>query len=182
MGPMPPPSELRMREIFNTIERHVEERFGIPILIKDVPNPFTGDLDGAEIHVDYEEDLESALFIIAHLFGHTVQWNTDESARAIGYRLYQNPTPEELRRLQEYELEACRYSVRLFHEAGVKDCDQWLADYSACDFAYLVHFYTTGEKRPFKSFWKEGAPLLEPKAIPAFRPQKWVGRWEGIVV
>lgn len=171
-----------MREVFNRIERYVEQHWGIPVRIGDVPDPFTGDLDGAEIHVDFDEDVESALFIVAHLFGHTAQWNTDEKAREIGYRLYENPTPEELARLQEYELEACRYTLQLFHDAGVHDCDAWLSDYAACDFAYLVHVYTTGERRPFKSFWKDGAPLLTPKPIPFFRPSKWVGRREGIVV
>lgn len=176
------PAEERFRSVFNTIERHVELRYDIPIRIRDVPNPFTGDLDGAEIHVDYEENIESALFIIAHLFGHTVQWNTDEAAREIGYKLYLNPSDEMMRRLQAYEYEACRYSMQLFHEAGVKDLDQWLSDYSACDFAYLEHVYRTGQKPAFKSFWKDGAALLTPKPIPPFRPSKWVSRWEGIVV
>ncbi len=171
-----------MREVFNQLERHIEDRYGIPVRIKDVPDPFTGDLDGAEIHVDYDEEIESALFIIAHLFGHTVQWNTSEAAREIGYKLYPNPSDDLLRRLAEYELEACRYSMQLFHDIGVHDFDAWLSDYAACDYAYLVHFYRTGEKRPFKSFWKDGAPALTPKAIPPFRPERWVGRNEGIVV
>lgn len=176
------PTDARMRQAFNVLERHVEEKYRVPIRIRDVPNPFTGDLDGAEIHVDYDEDIESALFIIAHLFGHTVQWNTDEKAREIGYRLIPNPTEAQLSALQAYELEACRYSLQLFHEAGLFDFDAWLSDYSACDFAYLVHFYKTGQKPPFKSFWRDGAPPLLPKAIPDFQPQKWVSRWEGIVV
>jgi hypothetical protein len=175
-------TEARLREVFNTLEQHVERRYGIPIIIRDVPSPFTGDLDGAEIHVDYAEDIESALFIIAHLFGHTVQWNTDEAAREIGYRLYPNPSEDMLRRLSAYEYEACRYSMQLFHEAGVLDLDQWLSDYSSCDFAYLKHFYTTGEKLLFKHFWVNGSPLLQPKPIPPFHPTKWVSRWEGIVV
>lgn len=176
------PSEDRMRAAFNTLEAYVENTYGIPIRIRDVPNPFTGDLDGAEIHVDYAEDIESALFIIAHLFGHTVQWNTDEAAREIGYKLYPNADEAMMRRLQAYEYEACRYSMQLFHEAGITDLDQWLSDYSACDFAYLEHFYRVGEKPPFKTFWKDGAPLLEPKQIPPFQPTRWVSRWEGIVV
>jgi len=176
------PDDVAMRRAFNVLERHVETRYGIPIRITDVPNPFTGDLNGEEIQVDYEEDIESALFIIAHLFGHTVQWNTSEAARKIGYRLFKNPTNEELRQLEEYEHEACRYSLQLFHQAGLRDFDQWVSDYAACDFAYLTHFYKTGERRPFKSFWKDGQSLLQPKAIPAFQPQRWVGRWEGIVV
>lgn len=176
------PSEERLLEVFNVLEAHVERRYGIPIVIRDVPSPFTGDLDGAEIHVDYEEDIESALFIIAHLFGHTVQWNTDAAARDIGYRLYPNPDEEMLRRLSAYEYEACQYSMQLFHEAGITDLNQWLSDYSACDFAYLRHFYTTGNKLPFRHFWREGSALLAPKAIPAFHPTKWVSRWQGIVV
>jgi hypothetical protein len=176
------PSDERMRAAFNVLEKHVEDKYGIPIVIKDVPNPFTGDLDGAEIHVDFAEDIESALFIIAHLFGHTVQWNTDEKAREIGYRLYPNPTDEQLAALESYEREACRYSMALFHEAGLHDFDGWLSDYSACDFAYLIHVYKTGEKPAFKTFWKDDAPALTPKAIPDFRPQKWVSRWQGIVV
>jgi hypothetical protein len=132
--------------------------------------------------VDHDQDVESALFIIAHLFGHTVQWNTSEAARAIGYRLYVNASEEELRLLTEYEIVACRYSIQLFHDAGVEDLDQWLSDFSACDLRYLMHFYRTGEKRPPMSFWEDGTQRLEPLPIPAFTPHKWVSRWEGIVV
>lgn len=176
------PDDDRMRQVFNVLEPYIEDHYGIPVRIRDVPNPFTGDLDGAEIHVDYDEDIEAALFIIAHLFGHTVQWNSDPSSREIGYQNFVKPPPEVLEKLRAYELEACAYSLQLFHEAGVKDLDQWVSDYAACDWAYLKHFYTTGEKRPFKSFWHDGGPLIKPKPIPAFRPQKWVSRWQGIVV
>lgn len=176
------PSDERMRVVFNHLERFIEDRYQIPIRISDVPNPFTGDLDGAEIQVDYDEEIESALFIVVHLFGHTVQWNTSEAARDIGYKLYPNPSDEMLRRLHEYEHEACRYSMQLFHEAGVRDLDGWLSDYSACDFAYLIDVYKSGVKKPFKSFWKDGAPRLEPKPIPRFVPTRWVSRSDGIVV
>jgi hypothetical protein len=176
------PSDERLREVFNRLERYIEDRYGVPIRISDVPDPYTGDLDGAEIQVDYNEDIESALFIIVHLFGHTVQWNTSEAAREIGYRTYFNPSEELIRRLHEYEHEACQYSLQLFHEAGVLDLDGWLSDYAACDFAYLIDLYRTGKKKPFKSFWKDGAPLLAPKPIPRFEPTRWVSRNTGIVV
>jgi hypothetical protein len=179
---MPRPSDERLRAAFNQVERYIEQRYEVPIRISDVPNPFTGDLDGAEIQVDYDEDIESALFIIVHLFGHTVQWNTSAAARELGYKLHPNPSEEMIERLHEYEHEACRYSLQLFHEAGITDLDGWLSDYSACDFAYLIDFYRTGQKRPFKSFWQEGAPLLEPKPIPRFSPTRWVARASGIVV
>lgn len=171
-----------MREVFNLLERYIERRYQIPIRISDVPSPFTGDLDGAEIRVDYDEDIESALFIVVHLFGHTVQWNTSEAAREIGYRLYPNPSEEMIRRLHDYEHEACEYSLQLFHDARIYDFDGWLSDYAACDFAYLIHLYRTGERKPFKAFWREGAPLLTPKPIPQFQPTRWVARASGIVV
>jgi hypothetical protein len=147
-----------------------------------VPDPYTGDLDGEKIMVDYAEDIESALFIIVHLFGHTVQWNTSEASREIGYKLYPNPTDEQIKKLYDYEHEACCYMMQLFHDAGVKDCDQWLSDYAACDFAFLIDFYKTGVKKPFKSYWKEESTLLTPKKIPPFTPARWVGRNSGIVV
>lgn len=170
------------RETFNTLEAYIENRYAIRIVVTDVPSPFTGDLDGAEIQVDFANDAESALFVVAHLFGHTVQWNLDPAAREIGSRLVQNPDETLLQQLYAYELEACRYSVQLFHEAGIHELDQWLSDFAACDFAYLEHFYRTGEKREFRSFWREEQPLLQPLPIPPFRPNKWRSRWDGVVV
>jgi len=176
------PSSTRLHDVFNVVEHYIEKRYGIPVVIKDVPSPFTGDLDGSEIHVDHDEDVESAVFIIAHLFGHTVQWNLSARSREIGSKIYQDPSDEELRELHDYEVQACRYSMQLFHDAGVLDLDQWLSDFASCDYRYLEHFYRTGDKLPFKSFWVDGQELLQPLAIPDFHPRKWVSRWNGIVI
>ena len=175
-------NEDRFLEVFNLLEPHIEKVYGIPVVVADVTDPFTGDLDGAEIRVDYDQTAEEALFIIAHLFGHTVQWNLSERARIIGSAVQANPTPAMLDELEAYERAACRYSLQLFHDVGVTDLDQWLSDFAACDFNYLRHFYATGEKRPFKSFWENGRELLTPLEIPAFQPRAWHSRWEGIVV
>lgn len=176
------PSDERLKEVFDRLERRIEDRWQIPVIIKDVPSPFTGDLDGAEIHVDHDNDLEDAVFIVAHLFGHTVQWNASPDARAIGTVTRAVWSDDDLARLEAYEREACRYSLQLFHDCGVRDLDQWLSDFAACDFAYLEHFYRTGEKRPFRSFWHDGAPLLAALAIPEFAPTRWWSRWSGVVV
>lgn len=180
--PMSEPSDARLREVFNILERHIEDRYQVPVIIKDVPDPFAGDLDGAEIHVDYAEDIESAVFIIAHLFGHTVQWNTSDIARELGYSVIENPTERQLELLLDYEMDACRYSLQLFHEAGVYDLDQWLCDYSACDLRYLLNFYKTGEKPPIKTFWEEDSPLLDPLPIPPFQTKRWVSRFNDAIV
>ena len=101
--------------------------------------------------------------------------------RELGLLEVKNPSEELLASLARYEVDAARYSLRLFHEAGVRDLDQWLANFAACDIAYLLHFYRTGEKRLFRSFWVDGAPLLDPLAIPSFQPTKWVARSDTVI-
>lgn len=169
-------------EAFNRLERHVEDRYGIPVVLTDVPNPFTGDLDGEEIRIDYENDPEEALFILVHLFGHTVQWNSSDRAREIGLLAVSEPTEELLAELAQYERDAARYSMALVHEAAIEGLDQWLSDFAACDVDYLLHFYRTGERHPFRSFWKDGAPVITPLPVPEFHPTRWRSRWDGIVV
>ena len=166
----------RFRDVFNRVERLIEERYGLPVVITDVTDPFTGDLDGTQILVDYDLDAEEALFILVHLFGHTVQWNVSPSDRVLGLLEVKNPTDELLAQLERYEQDAARYSLQLFHDADVHDLDQWLANFAACDVAYLMHFYRTGEKKPFRSFWSDSAPVLTPLVIPDFRPTKWISR------
>src|ERR1051326_5656431 len=56
------PTDDRLRDVFNTLEPYIESRYGVPLIIQDLPDPFTGDLDGSEIHVDYANDLENAVF------------------------------------------------------------------------------------------------------------------------
>lgn len=176
------PSPERLRQVFDRVERLVEERWGIPVRITDVPNPFTGDLDGHEIHVDHDLDVEDALFILVHLFGHTVQWNISERAREIAFAKRTVWTEDELREVADYETQACRYSLQLLHDAGVRDLDQWVSEFAACDAAYLMHFYRTGEKRPFRSFWVAGVPTLAPLPIPPFTAERWLGRYDGTVI
>jgi hypothetical protein len=174
----------RLRVVFDRVEEMIERRWDIPVRISDVPNPFTGDLDGAVIQVDHDLEVEDALFILIHLFGHTVQWNVSERARQIGFAKPGETewTPEALREVADYEAEACRYSLRLLHDAGVRDLDQWVSDFAACDTAFLMHFYKTGEKLPFRSFWRDGAAMLEPLAIPEFHPTRWLSRYDGTVI
>src|SRR5262245_2307087 len=105
------PSPERLREAFNAVERHIEDRYRIPVGISDVIDPSTGDLDGREIKVDYDQEIMHALFIIAHLFGHTVQWNTSERAREIARMPVDEPDESMLAELEGYEREACSYSL-----------------------------------------------------------------------
>jgi hypothetical protein len=164
------------------VQNHLESAYGIRVVTRDIPDPLTGDLDGAEIDIDYAVSVEQRLFLLGHLFGHTVQWNVDPSAFDLG-RQYQPPVSEELfPAIIAYEREAACYGLALFHQLGIVDIDQWFCNYTACDQAYLLHFYRTGEKRDFRSFWRDDTPLIEPKAIPTFAPTKRSMRMDGVVI
>jgi len=82
----------------------------------------------------------------------------------------------------DYEPEAACYALALFHQIGITGADQWLSDYSACDMAYLSHYYCTGEKRDFVSFWRHNTPLIQPRPIPPFTPVRRTFRCDCIVI
>jgi hypothetical protein len=164
------------------IQECVEHSYHVNVVTRDIPAPLLGDLDGLEIHIDPKVTPEQRLFLVAHLFGHTVQWNVNAGAFEIG-KLFQPPVEEGLlTTIMEYEQEAASYSLSVFHQIGIYDADQWISDYSACDLAYLRHFYRTGEKKEFPSFWRDNASRIVAKPIPPFTPTKRVFRADGVVI
>jgi hypothetical protein len=165
-----------------TVQRQIEDCYHVRVVTRDIPDPLTGDLDGIEVHVDYALTAEQRLFLLAHLFGHTVQWNVDPKAFELG-RQYGPPVDERLfPKIIEYEREAASYGLSLLHEAEIRDIDSWFSAYTACDQAYLLHYYRTGEKGDFRSFWPDNAPLIEPKPVPKFIPARRTFRMDGIVI
>jgi hypothetical protein len=164
------------------VQEYIERICGIRVVTRDMPGSLIGDLDGAEIHIDSAVTAEQRLFLLAHLFGHTVQWNTDPRAFEIGQPQRPPVNEELLPALADYEREAAGYALGLLHGIGIVDVDQWLSDYTTCDLAYLMHFYRTGEKRDFRSFWREGVPLIRPRYVPRFTPVKRVFRSDGVVI
>jgi hypothetical protein len=167
------------KEAYDLVERRIEDRYGIGVAISDVQHPNTGDFDGSRILVDFDQELETAFFVLVHLFGHTVQWNISAHYRELGADLRLQQSEERLKELYHYERDATRYSVKLMHDAKVTGLDQWVSDYWAADWKYLEHFYRTGgERLPFAPLLKFGeAELLTPLEIPEFTPQKWMSRW-----
>jgi hypothetical protein len=164
------------------VQKHLESHYVIRVVTRDIPDPLTGDLDGAEIDIDYAVTAEQRLFLLGHLFGHTVQWNTNPGMFEIG-KQYKPPVDEKLiPAVIAYEGEAASYGLTMFHEIGVNTIDGWFSDYTACDQAYLLHFYRTGEKKDFQEFWRGGSPLVTPKAIPPFTPTKRTFRMDGVVI
>src|SRR6185503_16684683 len=101
---------------YDAVEKLIEDRYKIPVYISDVLDPNTGDFDGVKIMVDYANDLEMALFVLIHLFGHTIQWNLSEEFRIIGQETRERRTEEEIELVYKYERDATRYSLTLMHE------------------------------------------------------------------
>jgi hypothetical protein len=164
------------------VEEHLKNSYGIRVVTLDIPDPLTGDLDGAEIHIDYAVSDEQRLFLLAHLFGHTVQWNVNPRAFEIG-QVHEPPVDEALLpAIMEYEREAAGYALGMFYQIGITGIDQWLSDYTACDMAYLLYYYRTGGKMNFLRFWVDNTPLLQPQTVPRFTPTKRVFRRDGIVI
>lgn len=163
---------------YDLAERRIETRYNIPVSISDVLDPNTGDFNGTNIMVDYDQDLDSGLFILIHLFGHTVQWNISAEYRELGSDSSVGKSEESLLRIYEYEQNATRYSLQLLHDVGVTDLDRWATDWWHADWKYLSHYYRTGEKLDVRSLVEPGkAPLLTPLPIPDFTPQRWISRW-----
>jgi hypothetical protein len=175
-------SPLAFAELAARVQRQIETQYGLTIVTRDIPDPLTGDLDGAEIDIDYAVTPEQRLFLLAHLFGHTVQWNTNPEGFGMGLLLQPPVEEERLPTLLGWEREAARYGLELLHEAGIYEADQWLSDYSACDLAYLANFYRTGEKPDAMNFWQSGTPLVEARPIPAFTPMRRAFRRDGVVI
>ncbi|MBK6404118.1 MAG: hypothetical protein IPF66_03240 [Holophagales bacterium] len=181
MNAGPAPSGERLRAAFNAVHDLLEARYGIPVRIADVLDPNTGDFNGVEIAVDHDQEVDVALFVLAHLFGHTVQWNVSEELRQLGIEassLDANPDAERLEAIRLYEREASEYALTLFHEAGVADLDAWLSSWAEADWRYLSAAYA-GKVLPgdFRAFLLPGAPLLDPRPIPPFTPTRWVSRY-----
>lgn len=164
------------------VQTYLENFYGIRVVTRDIPDPLTGDLDGSEIDIDYAVTPEQRLFLLAHLFGHTVQWNVNPALFEIG-RQYRPPVDEaSIPAVIAYEREAACYGLFMLHQIGISDIDQWFCDYTAADQAYLLHFYRTGKKGDFRAFWRSNAPLIEPKSVPTFTPTKRSFRMDGIVI
>jgi hypothetical protein len=173
---------VQFRDAYGDVIKHLRARYGISVEVARIEPPLKGDLDGSRILVGDHNTEEERLFLVVHLFGHTVQWNVSAELRRLGMTMPVKPTGEELDALEAYEREACRYSQQALHEVGISGLNQWLADYSACDLAFLRHLYRTGERRAFREFWMPGQPLIAPLAIPPFTPTRWRRREQAIVL
>ncbi len=168
--------DVALKDDFRRARARVEH-YGVQVYIGDVVDPNTGTFDGMEIGIDYANDLEMSLFVLVHLFGHTVQWNTVPAYRTIDQRVRPGVPPEIIEEARSYEQNASRYALQLFHEADVHHRDHWLSDWWASDWKYLSTYYATGTLPTWADCRSFDHPLLEPLAIPKFTPERFHPRY-----
>ncbi len=100
-------------EYCDRIQQHLEHFYHIRVVTRDIPDPLTGDLDGAEIHIDCAVHPQQRLFLLAHLFGHTVQWNVDPRLFEIGRPQTPPVSTDLLPAIIGYEREAAGYGLEM---------------------------------------------------------------------
>ena len=167
--------EVDYRAVFHALVEHIEEMYSLKVNVGPVTGSYTGQFDGREIWVDPDKDPEEAVFILVHLFGHTVQWNVDEKLRILGLAA-SGVKEEDLPRIYRYEREASRLGLALLEETGEFGLARWLTDRFGADWKFLAHFYRTGEKVRFEPEAGADEPLLTALPIPKFIPQRWPPR------
>ncbi len=168
--------DLALKDDFRRARARVEQ-YGIQVYIGDVIDPNTGTFDGMEIGIDYANDLEMSLFVLVHLFGHTVQWNTVPAYRSIDQRVRPGVSAEIIEEARSYEQNASRYALQLFHEAGVAHRDAWLSDWWASDWKYLSTYYATGKLPTWADCRSFDHTPLTPLPIPKFKPERFHPRY-----
>ena len=168
--------DLSLKETFRRARDKVES-YGVRVYIGDVKDPNTGIFDGSEIGIDYANDLEMSLFVMVHLFGHTVQWNTVPSYRTIDTRVKRGAPAEVIEEARVYEENASRYGLQLLHEASITDRDQWISDWRASDWKYLSTYYATGKLPAWHDCRSTGHPRIQPLPIPSFTPRRFYTRY-----
>ena len=163
------------RKVFRAVVEHIETAYSLKVNVGPVTGSYTGQFDGKEIWVDLDKDPEEALFILVHLFGHTVQWNIDEKLRVLGLA-NSGVTESDLPRIYQYERQASQLGLALLEEADEFRLARWLTDRFGADWKFLEHFYRTGEKVRFETEAGAGEPLVTSIPIPKFVPQRWPPR------
>ncbi|MDD5050278.1 MAG: hypothetical protein PHV93_00870 [Candidatus Pacebacteria bacterium] len=181
-------TEVEFAHIFERTVVVMKDVYGLKVEVKHLDPSIMGDFNGVDIFVREDLSAEIKLFILAHLFGHSIQFNISERLRTVGMTEYtpHNVNAQVLKRVKRYEYDASRFALTLFHNIGIYSLDQWLSDWVAADWSYLQEIYVSGRKEELtaeflhgfkEKYFLPGQPLLTPLPIPKFKPQVWESRF-----
>src|SRR4051812_35638801 len=91
--------------IFTTLAKEIQQRYDVDIFHQPLEPKYAGEFNGKYIAVRQDLAPDHALYVLLHLFGHTVQWNTDAELRRVGLYEGSEALDEQLR-IHRYEREA----------------------------------------------------------------------------
>jgi len=155
----------RLVPLWTAITSAVVKR-GFALEYRDLDPPRTGIFDGLKIVIDPDVDFEMQCFVLLHLFGHSVQWVAPSLVRKLD--ALQNTADKDrfLQVLHDYEHEAAGFGLRLLHELGIHDLDDWFSDFVATDWRYVERYYREDRIPPWRECLAAGAPPVKELAIP----------------
>ena len=133
------------RKVFRAVVEHIEAVYSLKVNVGPVTGSYTGQFDGKELWVDLDRDPEEALFILVHLFGHTVQWNIGEKLRILGLA-NSGVTESDLPRIYQYERQASQLGLALLEETDEFRLARWLTDRFGADWKFLEHSIAPAKK------------------------------------
>jgi hypothetical protein len=169
-------NQVDFRSVAEAVIELIENHYSIKVILGPVTGSYTGAFNGQEIRVDLERNPEEGLFILVHLFGHTVQWNVDAGLREVGLA-NSGVTEADLPRIYVYEREASQIGLALLEQSGEFRLARWLTNCFGADWKFLAHYYRTGgEKLRFEIAEGQNEALLTSVPIPSFVPQRWPER------
>ena len=149
------------------------ENYGLQTIYDDVVDEdfYMGSYDGSSIIVKNSLSHEYKLFLVAHLFGHTIQWNHNFCKyKAIEQELPINKhgelTKSQLNKLKSYEYEAAGYSIYILSESLGVDLSQWFSDWSNADWEYFIALSDLNNKHNTEIKVKYGSKLIPKKRVP----------------
>jgi hypothetical protein len=165
LGEMPSSVLVQMwLKITSAIVKH-----GFEIRYADLEPPRTGIFDGLHITLDPDVDFEMQCFILLHLFGHSVQWVAPSLEHQLDDLRHTEDKERFLKVLRDYEFEAARIGMRLLHDSGVTDLDQWYSDFVETDWRYVERFYREGAIPEWEECRTSGCEVITPSEIPEIR-------------
>jgi len=145
------------------------EAHGVEVVFREFERS-KGDLDGARVYMARGLPVDEAVFLLCHLFGHTVQWHTDRNA--LDYASITAATFRETDAVwvEEYERKASRFGLSILLGCDARFLRAWLSEFVEADVRYLLALYRGDQNASHEQFWPDRVSVLNPIPIPAFRP------------
>lgn len=141
-------------------------KYGFQIRYQDLEAPRTGIFNGLSITLDPDVGFEMQCFILLHLFGHSVQWVAPSLAGSLDELQFTADKDRFLYALRNYEFEAARLGMKLMHEVGIRQLDQWYSDFVETDWRYVERYYREGQIPEWSECCVSGCSIIEPMSIP----------------